>query len=851
MFPTLPSLEGGLALRRLSPHASEASPSRLLARILDHRIAPSDGAGPLENALDRTDHLATALRSLPSNQIQTLERALGPTVLAELSNLAEEADPNLFQSELMSFASRQEVSGGVELAAELYQALGASPHGTSGLHERAGQRLDAILGRGAIGLRSESLLRNLAQQACDPTALLAMGVAGAVFRATRLFTLSRLAASPAGSFLTRGLGARVISGMAGFAAEATVFPLSGRLASEALGRSQDWSGRALSRDLASSFLVLGGLRLAGAAGAGFYGRFGGSSELARGAFTQASMFTGILGGHWLEAHFGLRPQVSGATALVDSLATLVQFNVGGRLSQHLLGPRVAAWEQALDAQTELLAQNNSRASGPRLPRWVPALAAVSAAANGHEGEQDPVSDLGRGLQILMSKMDDGRGSSTLEGRSVATGEVAPGTADPSKLDRQISELLLSAGDNLERGLRVFVEGLPFAVAVANMERGNKEFGNIFMVNRRFRELFGYSEKEISEMPLMRFFNPYKSAFIFARIWGIATKGIFHPSDMELRHQDGNWVKIRGAGVVRDLGDRSIAFGFLSPREESTRAAQEEILSAFESSKVAGKRNRNLVTSNDGYIEADSVIALSAQLTKDNSALLQQIVTQDVKIRITNMPWVPDAEGYTAPLLKFFNVQDRKFQFPTGRRVMVEFPASATRPASLISLIKWEEGFRAVGQASTEGNGGTNGGTHGGTAVLFGDLPGAGFPRSTPSVIPPREDSPQPPETIQPAVIDSGTADVLTRIQDSLSRGLRSVSDRITQQDVEIPVQGTFSAVFLQSSGESIAGELQSIVKQQKLGVPLGRRVTLVFGSDRGPIRMVFNKVLGRFEQIVE
>ncbi len=852
MFPSLPSLEGGPLARPVS-RATEFNSSLVLARVLDRRLGgDGDGAGPLEVALSRSDGLAAAVGSLSSNQRQALEQGLGSSALREIVNLAEESDPTLFQSELMSFASRQEVAGGVELAANLYQALRDSQGGASALRERAGQRLDAILGRGAIGLRSESLLRNLAQQACDPTALLAMGVAGTVFRVTRLAALSRLAASPTANFLTRGFGARLVAGGLGFAAEATAFPLSGRLASEALGRSQDWGGTALRRDLASSFLVLGGLRLAGAAGAGLYGRFGGGNELARGAFAQSSMFAGILGGHWLEAQFGLRPHVSGATALVDSLATLVQFNVGGRLSHHLLGERVAAWERALDAQTELLAHSNSRAAGPRVPRWVPALATAGAGETAPGSGRDRAADLGLGMQVFMSKMDEGQGIGNSSSGGEAIGVVVPGGADPNKLDRNISDLLLSAGGNFEKSLRVFIDGLPFATAVANMDRKSSEsLGQFFMVNRRFRELFGYTEQEIGEVPLRNFFHPMKDIFVLARIPTAVISGIFDPANMHLKHRDGHWVPIRGAGVVREVGERRIAFGFLTPREEASRAAQQEIIDVFQSSKQAGKRNP--VTNNDGYIEAESVVALSSQLTSNNSALLQQIVDQNVKIRITNMPWVNDIDSYSAPLLRFFNVQARKFEFPTGRRVLVEFPASPNRSAALITLVKWEEGFRVVGEggatAAAVGNGsGTNTVN---PPTLFGDLANAGYqaPRSTPSVLPPREEA--PPAAISPAVIDSGTAETLARLQEGLGQGLRGAASNIARADVEVSVRGRFDSAYLLNNREAIAGELQSITKQQKLTMPLGRQIAVVFETDRGPLRMVFKKVLGKFEPVAE
>jgi len=75
------------------------------------------------------------------------------------------------------------------------------------------------------------------------------------------------------------------------------------------------------------------------------------------------MLTGILLGHALEEHFGLRPHRDGATTLTDSLAMLLQFHVAGRLTRQAFGPRFAAWERGLDSQAEMLSQ------GPPLGRF--------------------------------------------------------------------------------------------------------------------------------------------------------------------------------------------------------------------------------------------------------------------------------------------------------------------------------------------------------------------------------------------------------------------------------------------------------------------------------------------------
>ncbi|MCC6272443.1 MAG: diguanylate cyclase [Deltaproteobacteria bacterium] len=293
---------------------------------------------------------------------------------AELQALEREGDESLFWEGLLRFGMRLEAGHREGVAVEIYAAsVGAVRERP--LQRRFQAQLDAILGRGASGLRAEFLLRRFAAEASDPAALLALGAAGAAYRMTRLAALSRLVAAPA-SVWTRGFGARAAASLAGFAVEAPVFTFSGRIAGAALGRPQQWGAEALGRDVASSYLVLGGLKLAGwASRAG--GRiptslgpvaFGGApgSPLQM-LFQQGGMLTGILLGHSLEQYAGLRPRLDGATTLVDSLALLVQFHVAGNLARRAFGPRWAAWERGLERQAEVLARTPRPGGGLAWP----------------------------------------------------------------------------------------------------------------------------------------------------------------------------------------------------------------------------------------------------------------------------------------------------------------------------------------------------------------------------------------------------------------------------------------------------------------------------------------------------
>ncbi|MDL1873504.1 hypothetical protein FBR05_15090, partial [Deltaproteobacteria bacterium PRO3] len=158
----------------------------------------------------------------------------GPALTAEVRALEREADPELYYEGLLALARRQEAAGRVEAAAELYAAVVQEAEAVGALREgplrtRAKEGLDAILGRGAFGPRAEFLLRNLAQQSSDQAMLFAMGTAGAVFRMTRLATLSRLASTPNPGILTQLIGAGRLASLTGFALEAPAFTLAGRL----------------------------------------------------------------------------------------------------------------------------------------------------------------------------------------------------------------------------------------------------------------------------------------------------------------------------------------------------------------------------------------------------------------------------------------------------------------------------------------------------------------------------------------------------------------------------------------------------------------------------------------------
>lgn len=313
---------------------------------------------------------------------------------AERRSLEAEQDLQLKAEGLFHLARRTE-SRDLAQAADIYRQLA----GTA-LQERAARRLQALNGEGSFGDQVEIHLRNFSREATDPTMLFAMGTAGALFKVTRLATLSRLISGPA-SVLTRGWGARALASTVAFAVEAPAFPLAGRLAHSALGQSQDWSPRALGRDFLSSALVLGGMKLGGLASSSMASALHGSSGLsafASGAFRQSGMLGGILLGHRFEELAGLRQSKSTAAALTEAFAMLLQFNVAGRLNQAAWGERFGRWEQRVELQTREVERIFPNSGWGERFFGMPALAMAAA---GDKGSKPP-NEI-HGPQILMMK----------------------------------------------------------------------------------------------------------------------------------------------------------------------------------------------------------------------------------------------------------------------------------------------------------------------------------------------------------------------------------------------------------------------------------------------------------------
>lgn len=381
---------------------------------------------------------------------------------AEIQSLQQETDPALAAESWLAFAVRQERSGGIETAAEIYaNAVGAVGEGP--LQRDAQARLDAILGRGPFGARFECLARNFAAQAADPAMLAGMGAAATVSSLVRLGALSRLLAAPAANLLTRGAGARRLAAGLAFAPEVGAFWGASRLANAALGREQAWDAGSVSREFASLGLGLGLLKLGGWASRGLFDRvhgitsLGGTARLpalaswSRPLAEQAGLFAGIGLAHVLETRLGLRPAGSEGGFWSDSLATLLQFHVGGRLSRELLGPRHAAWMQGLALRTRGLEAPGPARGGAVLEGLRAGLGIFSHATT-PEGLRWPVPGPERGPGIsnvlMMSGLEGDTANPSGAGSGVPKRRESNGSAEQQRrlIVRIGVERRIEAGD---------------------------------------------------------------------------------------------------------------------------------------------------------------------------------------------------------------------------------------------------------------------------------------------------------------------------------------------------------------------------------------------------------------------
>lgn len=359
--------------------------------------------------------------SIHAVSLQELSRdpSLPMTSQNELTSLARETEPELLAEGLYRWARREERADRFGSAMRAYELLNAGAAGlevSAGLRARVSDRVAVLSGGGNFGDRVEHLSQRFVLEASNPTAIAGMAVGSFVFSATRAALLARFAA--VGRPI---LGASFLASTGAFAAEVPAFWASTKGLNEFLAPgSQDWSLRQNFHELAGLAITLGALKISGALvgrastwahrpdALGHATRLSNLTGISRSLAPQVGMLSGIMLGHRLEVELGLRPPGDGATNLTDSLALLLQFNIGGRLSQSLMGPRFQGWTQELELRNQDLASQarSGRAASPSFGEslWGRPLAMAMIEGPGRVGATNGIATPDRGRETATASV---------------------------------------------------------------------------------------------------------------------------------------------------------------------------------------------------------------------------------------------------------------------------------------------------------------------------------------------------------------------------------------------------------------------------------------------------------------
>ncbi|HKY63524.1 MAG TPA: transketolase C-terminal domain-containing protein [bacterium] len=395
-------------------------------------------------------------------------RQAGPDLSPEVQSLAKESDPELFWSGLIQVAQRHSAKGRDQEASGLLSWIveqgGSVPEES---RRKAGRELAALLGQGSFGQHAETIFQRVRREVSDPKLIAPMILGSTVFQLARGAALGRMAASEA-SLLTRGLGARLGAGLTGFAAEVPAFALSSR-GLHAMEGIQP--ARSLGQDLLSATLTLGALKTFGALGSQAYAATG--LGFGRQAFAQASMFTGMLASHRLEAAAGLRPADEQRHEIADILATMLSLSAGIRLGRGLLGEGFTAWEREMTVRTQNSAPTPRPLAGMGM---TPALAAAGAVP---APRISLLERLGREHSVHMESDGEGNPEARLPIRTFP--QTAPRSVP--KLQPQLVEENPGEACPLRQPVGDFARARRLLTEESGLERSDRELYARFVLDR--------------------------------------------------------------------------------------------------------------------------------------------------------------------------------------------------------------------------------------------------------------------------------------------------------------------------------------------------------------------------------
>lgn len=402
-------------LHAVIPAIDNLAATSVLQRLVSKQGTPGD--------------FQSAMSSLGDGERKILTESVGVSRLREIASLSEESDPQLYWEGVLSLALRlrqeQQLAPSAALLGLMAQAGDAVP---VELQRKAQGELDAIAGKGHGGRRFEFLQQQFVRQATDVKIIAPMILGSAVFQLTRTAVLGRLAATAEANCLTRGFGARLTAGLAGFAAEVPTFALGSRALISATEGGVSWDGASMGRDLLGATLTLGALKTFGYLGNRGFLKMHGLGELQRASLTrfqrltqfassQGSVFVGMMSAHKLEEKIGLRPHVEGATTVVDTLSSMVSLGIGGHLGHRLLGSRFAAFQQELGLRADIYDKSlGGPALAGKLPAFSGPLAEASLAGAGR-------ASLPKGFAMAMIPEGEGKNSVLAATHMMMTGAL--------------------------------------------------------------------------------------------------------------------------------------------------------------------------------------------------------------------------------------------------------------------------------------------------------------------------------------------------------------------------------------------------------------------------------------------
>ncbi|MFO1463655.1 MAG: carboxyl transferase domain-containing protein [bacterium] len=172
----------------------------------------------------------------------------------------------------------------------------------------------------------------------------------------------------------------------------------------------------------------------------------GFQRFSQAVFSQGSMFAGMMASHRLEEAVGLRAHVDGATAVTDTLASMVSLGVGSHLGHKVLGSRFATFQQEIGIRANIYTQGIGAPGGKTAPAG--ALGLAPALAGGRLGS----AAMPQGLAMAM--MGDRDGLAGKEGVSAMMMVGAPEQREPY---RPLSNRYVVIGNRGEPAVRAVEE----------------------------------------------------------------------------------------------------------------------------------------------------------------------------------------------------------------------------------------------------------------------------------------------------------------------------------------------------------------------------------------------------------